>query len=97
MLLYIRYTEQDMPIPSATTSPKTQVNMRFSPELLSKLDAYSEMVGQSKTQIAANAIEDYLDWRIPQIADLKLAIAAADRGEFATDEQVEAIFKKHGA
>jgi predicted transcriptional regulator len=86
-----------MPVHPTSTSPKTQFNMRFSAELLSKLDAYSEMVGQSKTQIAANAIEDYLDWRIPQIADLKKAIAAADRGEIATDEQVEAVFKKYGA
>lgn len=81
----------------ASSSAKVQFNARFSPELISKLDAYAEMVGQSKAQIAANAIEDYLDWRIPQIADLKLAIAAADRGEFATDEEVEAVFKKFGA
>jgi RHH-type transcriptional regulator, rel operon repressor / antitoxin RelB len=86
-----------MPTHPTTASPKTQFNMRFSPELLSKLDAYAEMVGQSKTQIAANAIEDYLDWRIPQIADLKEAIAAADRGEFASEEEVEAFFKKYGA
>jgi RHH-type transcriptional regulator, rel operon repressor / antitoxin RelB len=86
-----------MPTHPTTASPKTQFNMRFSPELLSKLDAYAEMVGQSKTQIATNAIEDYLDWRIPQIADLKEAIAAADRGEFASEEEVEAFFKKYGA
>ncbi len=86
-----------MPVNIATSSPKVQFNARFSPELINKLDVYADMVGQSKAQIAANAIEDYLDWRIPQIADLKLAIAAADRGEFATDEEVEAVFKKYGA
>ena len=86
-----------MPVNTGTSSAKVQFNARFTPELVSKLDTYAEMVGQSKAQIAANAIEDYLDWRIPQIADLKLAIAAADRGEFATDEEVEAVFKKFGA
>jgi RHH-type transcriptional regulator, rel operon repressor / antitoxin RelB len=86
-----------MLVNTAPSSAKIQFNARFSPELISKLDAYSEMVGQSKAQIAANAIEDYLDWRIPQIADLKLAIAAMDRGEFATEEEVEAVFKKYGA
>ena len=79
------------------SSPKTQLNMRVSPELIGKLDKYAEMVGQSKTQIAVNAIEDYLDWRIPQIADLKLALAAADRGEYASEEEVEALFKRYGA
>jgi predicted transcriptional regulator len=86
-----------MSVNNATSSAKIQFNARFSPDLISKLDAYSEMVGQSKAQIAANAIEDYLDWRIPQLADLKKAIAAADRGEFASDEEVEAVFKKFGA
>jgi RHH-type transcriptional regulator, rel operon repressor / antitoxin RelB len=86
-----------MSVNSSPSSAKVQFNARFSPELISKLDAYAEMVGQSKAQIAANAIEDYLDWRIPQIEDLKIAIAAADRGEFASDEEVEAVFKKFGA
>ena len=86
-----------MAVNTQASSAKVQFNARFSPELINKLDVYADMVGQSKAQIAANAIEDYLDWRIPQIADLKLAIAAADRGEFATDEEVEAVFKKYGA
>lgn len=86
-----------MPVNTSASAAKTQFNVRVSPELVSKLDAYAEMVGQSKSQIAVNALEDYLDWRIPQIADLKLALAAADRGEFATDEEVEAVFKKYGA
>jgi predicted transcriptional regulator len=51
----------------------------------------------TRAEGAANALSDYLDWRIPQIENLKLAIAAADRGEFASDEEVEATFKKYGA
>jgi predicted transcriptional regulator len=86
-----------MTVNTATSSAKIQFNARFSPELISKLDAYAEMVGQSKAQIAANAIEDYLDWRIPQIEDLKEALTSMDRGEFATEEEVEALFKKYGA
>ncbi|MGE0330035.1 MAG: CopG family ribbon-helix-helix protein [Ramlibacter sp.] len=78
------------------TSPaKEQFNVRVSPELKARLDSYAEMVGQSKATIAANAISDYLDWRIPQTEDLKKAIAAADRGEFASDEEVEAFFNAH--
>lgn len=76
-------------------STKEQFNVRVSPELKARLDTYAEMVGQSKATIAANAISDYLDWRIPQTQALKEAIAAADRGEFASDEEVEAFFKAH--
>lgn len=79
------------------SNAKEQFNVRVSPELKARLDSYAEMVGQSKATIAANAISDYLDWRIPQIEDLKKAIAAADRGEFASDEEVEAVFRKYGA
>ena len=78
-----------------TTSTKEQFNVRVSSELKARLDSYAEMVGQSKATIAANAISDYLDWRIPQTEDLKLAIAAADRGEFASEEEVEAFFNEH--
>ena len=31
-----------------------------------------------------------------QIADLKIAIAQADRGEFATEEELRAIWAKFG-
>lgn len=77
------------------TPSKEQFNVRVSPELKARLDSYAEMVGQSKATIAANAISDYLDWRIPQTEDLKKAIAAADRGEFASDEEVQAFFNAH--
>jgi predicted transcriptional regulator len=76
---------------------KAQFNVRMPTDLIGKLDAYAALVGQSKAQVAANAIEDYLDWRIPQTENLKLALAAADRGEWATDEEVEAVFNKYGA
>ena len=79
------------------SSTKEQFNVRVSPELKPRLDGYAEMVGQSKATIAANAISDYLDWRIPQIEDLKKAIAAADRGEFASEEEVDTVFRKYGA
>ena len=86
-----------MPTTSTVIAAKEQFNVRVSPELKERLDNYAAMVGQSKAIIAANALSDYLDWRIPQIENLKLAIAAADRGEFATEDEVEATFKKYGA
>ncbi len=81
----------------AVTGSKTQFNLRLSSELIGKLDAYAALVGQSKAQVATNAIEDFLDWRVPQLENLKLAIAAADRGEFATEFEVDAVFAKYGA
>jgi predicted transcriptional regulator len=79
----------------STTVAKEQFNVRVSPDLRARLDVYAEIVGQSKATITANALSDYLDWRIPQAQALKEAIAAADRGEFASDEEVEAFFDAH--
>lgn len=81
----------------ASAPSKEQLNLRVTPELKERLDKYATLAGQSKADIAVNALNDYLDWRIPQIENLKLAIAAADRGEFASDAEVEAVFKKYGA
>ena len=80
-----------------TPTSKEQLNLRVSSDLKERLEKYAALVGQSKADIAANALRDYLDWRIPQIENLKLAIAAADRGEFASNEDVEATFRKYGA
>jgi predicted transcriptional regulator len=80
-----------------STAAREQFNVRVSPEIKARLDTYAQMVGQSKATITANALSDYLDWRIPQTQALKEAIAAADRGEFASDEEVETVFKKYGA
>ena len=79
------------------SASKEQLNLRVTTELKDRLDKYAALAGQSKADIATNALSDYLDWRIPQIENLKLAIAAADRGEFAADAEVDAIFKKYGA
>ena len=86
-----------MTVLQAAAPPKEQLNLRVTPELKERLDKYAALAGQSKADIAVNALNDYLDWRIPQIENLKLAITAADRGEFASDLEVEAIFKKYGA
>ena len=86
-----------MAILQVNAQSKEQLNFRVTPELKARLDKYATLAGQSKADIAVNALNDYLDWRIPQIENLKLAIAAADRGEFASDLEVESVFKKYGA
>ena len=78
-----------------TTHSTEEFNVNVSAELSARLESYAEMVGQSKATIAVNAINNYLNWRIPQARALKDAIAAADRGEFASDEEVDAVFGKY--
>jgi len=82
---------------AATTTNRDQINIRVTAELKARLDAYAELAGQSKATIAAQALSDYLDWRIPQIEDLKIGLAAADRADFAAEDEVQAVFAKFGA
>ncbi|ODU37850.1 MAG: hypothetical protein ABS92_14060 [Thiobacillus sp. SCN 63-374] len=84
---------------SADTKPQgqTQFNVRLPADLKNRLETYAQLVGRSQAMVASEALADYLAWRVPQVEALKQAIAAADRGEFASDSEVEAFFKRHGA
>jgi predicted transcriptional regulator len=63
-------------------------------ELKDAVAQLSEISGQSVSSITEEALRQYLSWRVPQMLDLREAIAAADRGEFASDEEVNAFFAR---
>jgi predicted transcriptional regulator len=80
-----------------TTPPSTkdsQVSMRLPGELKGRIESYAQMTGRTKSHVAMEALAEYLDWRLPQVADLKEALAAADRGEFAGDDEVQAVLAR---
>jgi predicted transcriptional regulator len=79
----------------AETTKDTQVSLRVPTELKDRIETYSRLTGRSKSHVAMEAIAHYLDWRTPQVADLKEAIAAADRDEFATDAEVAAVLARY--
>lgn len=78
------------------TIKDAQINVRLPAKLKSQIDAYARQTGRSKSFVAVEALSEYLAWRIPQIEDLTLALKAADQGDFATEEEVNAAFAKHG-
>lgn len=69
--------------------------IRLDDEKLAKLDALAADMDRSRSWIAAKAIEDYVALNAWQIEQIKEGIAQADRGEFATDEEVQAVFDKY--
>ncbi|HEV2696773.1 MAG TPA: CopG family ribbon-helix-helix protein [Terriglobales bacterium] len=75
--------------------PESSVlTLRLDPQLKKKLDRLSSAMSRSRSFIAAEAIREYValnDW---QIAEIKKAIAEADRGEFASDADVERTVRK---
>jgi predicted transcriptional regulator len=85
-----------------STGPKspaanTQFNIRLPAELKDRLANYAQLVGRPQASVASDALADYLAWRIPQIEALHKAMAAADDGDFASADEVEAFFKPYEA
>ena len=73
------------------------IGVRVPEDLKVSVANLAAMSGQSVSAITEQALKEYTGWRIPQFLDLQEAVAAADRGEFATDDEVAAFFAKHGA
>ena len=79
----------------STALKDSQVSVRLPTELKEQMETYAQLTGRTKSYVAMEALSEYLAWRIPQIDDLKLAVQAADAGDFASDEEVAAVFAKH--
>lgn len=69
--------------------------IRLDDETLAKLDALAADTDRSRNWLATKAIENYIELNAWQIERIKEGIAQADRGEFATEEVVEAVFAKY--
>ncbi len=79
----------------STELKDSQVSLRLPGELKSRVESYAQLTGRSKSYVAMQALNDYLDWRLPQIEDLKAAVAAADAGDFASDDEVATLFASY--
>lgn len=68
--------------------------IRLDDETLAKLDALAADTDRSRNWLATKAIENYIELNAWQIERIKEGIAQADRGEFATEEELDAIEAK---
>jgi RHH-type rel operon transcriptional repressor/antitoxin RelB len=75
--------------------PESSVlTLRLDPKLKKQLDRLSRAMSRSRSFVAAEAIREYValnDW---QIEEIKKGLAEVDRGEFATEKDVERTLKK---
>lgn len=70
------------------------LTLRLDSALRSKLDKLAAATRRSRSFLAAEAIRDYLALNSWQIEEIHRAIAEADRGEFASEREVQRIAKK---
>ena len=74
----------------------TSMSMRLPTELAAQLGALAEATGRTKSFLATQAIQDFVEREAWQIAEIKQALLEADAGDFATDEEMTALNAKWG-
>lgn len=65
--------------------------IRLEDELLAKLDALATDTDRSRNWLAAKAIENYVALNAWQIEQIKAGLTEADRGEFVSEADLDAI------
>jgi predicted transcriptional regulator len=75
----------------------TAFTLRLNEATLEALDRLAEKTERSRSWLATKAIEDYVARNAWQIGKIEAGIAAADRGDFASDDDVERVVGKYAA
>lgn len=65
--------------------------IRLDDETLAKLDALAADTDRSRSWLATKAIETYVELNAWQVEQIKAGLAEADRGEFVTEADLDAI------
>lgn len=70
------------------------LTLRLEPKLTKQLDKLAEATQRSRSFLIAEAVREYIALNEWQIEEIKKGVAEADRGEFASDEEVQKAFRK---
>lgn len=72
------------------------LNVRLPVELHGQLEQLVQATGRTKSFLTVEALKSYVNQEQWQIADIQAGMAEADRGDFASADEVQAVFAKHG-
>jgi RHH-type transcriptional regulator, rel operon repressor / antitoxin RelB len=70
------------------------LTLRLDAKLKDQLDRLSKATQRSRSFVAAEAIREYVALNEWQIGEIKKALGEAERGEFATPQDVQRTVKK---
>lgn len=65
--------------------------------LFEQVEALSAATARSKSQVVLDALKGYVALETWQLADIEAGIREADARDFATSEEVKAVFARYGA
>lgn len=69
--------------------------IRVPDEVADRLNQLAQKLDRSRSYMAAQAIEDFVSFEEWQVAEMEAGIAEADRGEFASDDDVARVIGKY--
>jgi RHH-type transcriptional regulator, rel operon repressor / antitoxin RelB len=76
--------------------PSTTFTVRVESEVKKRLEKLARSTGRTRSFLAAEALNEYLDVNEWQVAGVKRAIASLDRGEGLSHEEVKDWVKSWG-
>lgn len=77
----------------ATAMP-APFTVRLDEATLNALDHLAQKTDRSRNWLISRAVEDFVALNAWQLGKIEAGIAAADRGEFASDEELARVRKK---
>jgi RHH-type rel operon transcriptional repressor/antitoxin RelB len=73
----------------------TTLTLRVPVEVKDQLDKLADATHRSKSFLAGEAIRQYLALEAWQIGEIQRALQEADAGDFATEEELDAVARKY--
>jgi RHH-type rel operon transcriptional repressor/antitoxin RelB len=77
-------------------SAKT-INVRLPEALYNQIEELAKATARTKSFLTIDALTSYVERESWQIRDIHEGIKEADAGQFATDDQIKAVFARYGA
>lgn len=71
--------------------------IRTDEDTLARLDTVAKQMGRSRNWAINKAIEDFVEYNEWYVAKVQEGIAAAEAGNFASQEEIESVFASYGA
>ncbi len=72
------------------------LNLKLPAVLAEQLEQLTKATGQHRDAIALAALHEYMDTQVWQVQDIQAALAEAERGEFASEDEVNGFFARYG-
>jgi RHH-type rel operon transcriptional repressor/antitoxin RelB len=71
------------------------LTVRIPVELQQRLDAMAQAIDRSRSWVVTRALEEFVDLHSWQVEEIHRALQAADAGDFATPEEMDALNTKY--